>query len=51
MDQGSLRFLDVEDLEAFLHEAGFEIETYYGDWARGPLAAESANIVVVARRV
>ncbi|MFG2628206.1 class I SAM-dependent methyltransferase [Streptomyces sp. NPDC048473] len=49
IDRTSLRFLDVERIGAFLGEAGFEVETCYGDWSRGPLTAGSDNIVVVAR--
>ena len=49
VDRASLRFLDVAGLDAFLGAAGFEVETYYGDWSKEPLTPASANIVVVAR--
>jgi SAM-dependent methyltransferase len=49
VDRASLRFLDVEGIDAFLGGAGFEVETRYGDWSRGPLTSESDDIVVVAR--
>jgi hypothetical protein len=26
------------------------VETYYGDWERGPLTEDSQEIVVIARR-
>ncbi|MER5639637.1 class I SAM-dependent methyltransferase [Kitasatospora sp. NPDC002227] len=50
-DRASLRFLGPDGIEAFLAEAGFEVEQYYGDWARGPLTDASKVIVVVARAV
>ena len=46
---GRLRFLDVEPLNAFLAEAGFEVEAPYGDWRRGPITVESTEIVTIAR--
>jgi hypothetical protein len=45
VDRGSLRFLDVEGIDAFV---GFEVEACYGDWSRGPLTGGSDNIVTVA---
>jgi len=48
-DPGRLRFLDVEPLNAFLAEAGFEVEAQYGDWRRGPITVESTEIVTIAR--
>ena len=49
VDRASLRFLDVEGIDAFLGGAGFEVEARYGDWTRGPLTGTSDNIVTVAR--
>jgi SAM-dependent methyltransferase len=49
MDRASLRFLDVEGLDAFLDGAGFQVAARYGDWSRGPLTDTSDNIVIVAR--
>lgn len=46
--RASLRFLDVEGVEAALRDARFEVESWYGDWSRGPLTEQSDNIVVVA---
>ncbi len=37
------------ELEALLHYNGFEIEERWGDFSRGPLAAEAESQVVVAR--
>jgi SAM-dependent methyltransferase len=48
-DAGSLRFLDVEPLNEFLAEAGFEVEAQYGDWKRGPITVESKEIVTIAQ--
>jgi len=48
-DPGSLRFLDVETLNTFLADTGFEVQEQYGDWERGPITAESQEIVTVAR--
>jgi len=48
-DSGSLRFLDLERLNGFLAEAGFEVEAQYGDWRRGPITVESKEIVTIAR--
>jgi hypothetical protein len=46
----SLRFLDVAALDAFLADAGFEIEARYGDWDRGPVTGASREIITIARR-
>jgi SAM-dependent methyltransferase len=49
VDRASLRFLDVEGVDAFLGDAGFEVAARYGDWSRGPLTHASGDIIVVAR--
>jgi SAM-dependent methyltransferase len=49
-DRAMLRFLDVPALNAFLGEAGFEVDEQYGSWDKGPLTAASSEIVTVARR-
>jgi SAM-dependent methyltransferase len=46
----TLRFLSRLDLDRFLAAAGLQVETYYGDWQRGPLTEDSPEIVTVARR-
>ncbi|MGI5401298.1 methyltransferase domain-containing protein [Streptomyces sp. CA-135486] len=46
----SLRFLDVAALNAFLADAGFEIEAQYGDWDREHLTSASREIITIARR-
>jgi SAM-dependent methyltransferase len=51
VESASLRFLDVETLGGFLAEAGFEIDSQYGDWEREPITSTSREIVTVARRV
>ncbi|MGW2232173.1 hypothetical protein [Streptomyces formicae] len=50
VDRTSLRFLDVAGLGDFLTDAGFTVEAQYGDWERGPVTADSREIVTVARR-
>ncbi|MGV4926601.1 bifunctional 2-polyprenyl-6-hydroxyphenol methylase/3-demethylubiquinol 3-O-methyltransferase UbiG [Streptomyces sp. BHT-5-2] len=50
VDRASLRFLDVLALDAFLAEAGFEVEARYGDWQRGPVTPVSQEIITLARR-
>lgn len=50
VDRAGLRFLDVPALREFLTEAGFTVETQYGDWDGGPVTADSRDIVTVARR-
>jgi SAM-dependent methyltransferase len=49
-DTATLRFLSRLDLDRFLAAAGLEVETYYGDWAKGPLTDTSPEIVTIARR-
>jgi len=49
VDRASLRFLDVDELDARLAEAGFEVEARYGGWRRESLAPTSAEIITVAR--
>jgi SAM-dependent methyltransferase len=46
----SLRFLDVAALNAFLVDAGFEIEAQHGDWDGEPVTDASREIITVARR-
>lgn len=50
VSRSRLRFLDVETLDVFLAEAGFEIEARYGDWDRRPLDETSREIITIARR-
>ncbi|MER5204692.1 class I SAM-dependent methyltransferase [Streptomyces sp. NPDC002825] len=50
VDRTSLRFLGVAALDAFLAEAGFEVEARYGDWNRGPVTTTSGEIITIARR-
>ncbi|MGP4092582.1 class I SAM-dependent methyltransferase [Streptomyces sp. KR55] len=47
----SLRFLDVATLNAFLVEAGFEIQAQYGDWDRGQITDDSREIITIACRM
>jgi SAM-dependent methyltransferase len=50
VDRSTLRFLPRLELDRFLAEAGLEVETYYGDWERGPLTEDSPEIIAIARR-
>ncbi|GAA3668939.1 methyltransferase family protein [Lentzea atacamensis] len=47
-DRASLRFLEVDELNGFLAEAGFMIEGQYGGWTRGPITDRTRSIVTVA---
>lgn len=47
-DHGTLRFLEVEELNGFLAEAGFVVDGQYGDWVRGPITARTRSVVTVA---
>ncbi|MEY9993998.1 SAM-dependent methyltransferase [Streptomyces sp. V4I8] len=44
----TLRFLDPDALDAFLHEAGLTVVDRYGHWERGPLTSTSPEIITVA---
>jgi ubiquinone/menaquinone biosynthesis C-methylase UbiE len=46
----TLRFMDVDQLNAFLSEAELEIEAQYGFWDRTPVTDESMEIITIARR-
>ena len=50
VDLSTLRFLPRIELDRFLAEAGLQVETYYGDWDRGPLTEDSPEIIAVARQ-
>lgn len=50
VDRATLRFLDVPTLNAFLAEAGFEVEYQYGGWDRAEVTEQSTEIITVARR-
>jgi SAM-dependent methyltransferase len=49
VDRASLRFPPIKRLSAFLTAAGFEIESQYGDWHRGPITSTSQEIITIAR--
>lgn len=46
----SLRFRTWAELETSLIGAGFEFETVYGDWDRGPVTEASPELIITARR-
>ncbi len=45
----TLRFMDRDDVAAFLAEAGLSDVTWHGDWDRSPLGPASPEIIAVAR--
>lgn len=47
---GRLRFRSEEELRRSLNDAGFEIETVYGDWDRRPAGSATRELIVVAIR-
>ncbi|MET9634173.1 class I SAM-dependent methyltransferase [Lentzea sp. NPDC006480] len=47
-DRAAMRFVEVEELNGFLAEAGFRVEGQFGDWKRGPITALSRSVVTVA---
>lgn len=49
--RSTLRFLGPDALSGFLGGAGLEVAEQYGDWARGPVASGSPEIITVARHV
>lgn len=52
ISESTLRFLPLDRLTHFLEEAGFEIQSLYGDWDRSSFDAEtSREIIMLARRV
>ena len=51
VDHASLRFPDTGTLSAFLGDAGFQIESQYGDWHRGPITTTSREIITIARKI
>jgi SAM-dependent methyltransferase len=50
VSRATLRFLGPDTLSGFLTRAGLKVVEQYGDWARGPLAPDSPEIITVARR-
>jgi SAM-dependent methyltransferase len=49
-DQATLRFLDPPTLNTFLTDAGFIIDTQYGDWQHQPITNTSREIITIAHR-
>ena len=46
--RSTLRFLDLDTLTAFLSDAGFTVDTQFGDWERQPLTDASPEIITIA---
>jgi len=52
ISESTLRFLPLDRLREFLMEAGFEIQSLYGDWDKSTFDPEtSQEIILLARRV
>jgi SAM-dependent methyltransferase len=47
---GTLRFRSQAEIEQSLTEAGFSVETVYGDWDRRPATRDTPEMIFVARR-
>jgi hypothetical protein len=45
-----LRFRSQAGLRRSLAEAGFSVERVFGDWDRGPVQADSPELIFVAAR-
>jgi SAM-dependent methyltransferase len=50
VSHSTLRLLEPEVLNAFLLEAGFEVEAQYGDWHHERLTSAALEIVTIARK-
>ena len=48
-DSTALRYVTVEQLNAFLRRHGFELLHQYGDWQKGPLGPEQPEVVSICR--
>lgn len=51
VDRASLRFIEVDQLNGFLAEAGFAVEAQFGDWKRGPVTDGSKLVLTVCTAV
>jgi hypothetical protein len=49
VSKNNLRFRTYEELEASLHDAGFDIERMYGGWDRSPFQSHSPEIVLICK--
>ncbi|ONI89086.1 SAM-dependent methyltransferase [Saccharothrix sp. ALI-22-I] len=49
VDRGTLRFMEVRELDALLGETGFEVAERYGLWDRSALTDTSREIITIAR--
>lgn len=52
LSESTLRFLPLDRLTEFLTEAGFEIQSLYGDWNKSAFDAKTSHeIILVTRRL
>lgn len=49
VDWATLRFTDVDALDALLRETGLEVAERYGSWDRAPVTGTSREIITIAR--
>lgn len=47
ISESLLRFLPLDQLTAFLVEAGFETKAVYGDWDKSPFAAATSREIII----
>ena len=50
MNRDVLAFRDEPALRATLEHVGFDVQYVYGDWDRTAPAADSPELIVIARR-
>ncbi len=50
VSRSSLRFLDVDSMDSFLHEADLTTTERFGDWDQSVLLNDSPEIISVTRR-
>lgn len=50
VSRGALRFMEVDELGAFLAGAGLAVVAQFGDWERGPVSETCQEIITIARR-
>lgn len=44
-----LRFIDPDALAVMLDQEGYAVMNQYGDWDRGPVTGDSAEIITIAQ--
>jgi hypothetical protein len=49
ISESELRFRSQDELEVLLHQAGFNSLSWFGDWDRRGVSADSRELIVIAR--